>query len=266
MTATSGNDQVEHRPESLKDLRDGPVFWLRPMTGRILPRYRHALRSAGLQFHVPADIRAEMLVALANLWTPSTFDEQSARLQVYWDAADQLEEALRQWRAAGGQGEAPTIGIDDAEVAAIVDLQRRLSENWPRLARMAADNSLFLEESPRVALSLVLAGWSGIDVPFALEQGEVPMATIDAIEKALGKVERDAQARSIDIVGEGFAFLSLLARATKEMNLSGDEEKNSPSPSPAPSTPNGSTTTSSGEMGDNAGSTASEPSPETPSA
>lgn len=242
MTATSGSDQAQFTPETLKDVAGAPVFWLRPMTGRILPRYRHALTSAGLQFHNPGSFREEMLRALPKLWTPADFEVNKGRLQAYWDAADRFEEAVKQWRAAGAVGEPPELTFDREEARRVAELQAGLVEHWPRLAIMTANNKLFLEESPRVAASMVLAGWSGIDVPFALDAGVVPMATIDAVEDALEEVEQSARGRSIAVGEDGTAFMELIARCLRELNLSGDEEKNSPSPSPAPSDPNGSTT------------------------
>lgn len=228
MVATSGTEQDGYTPESLKDVADAPVFWLRPMTGRTLPRYRHALRSAGLKFHGPAEVRAETLKALENLWSADGFSEHSGRLDAFWRASDAYEKAVRDWRQAGGTGEEPDLFklIAREEVEAIQSLQERLSDAWPALAAMAADNSLFMEESPRVALTMVLAGWSGIDLPFAMEDGRVPMLTIDRLEKKLTDVERQAVERNIDIGAPGLAFMQLTSRALTELNLGGVEEKN----------------------------------------
>lgn len=226
MTATSGSEQIEFKPDSLKDVADAPVVWLKPMTGRVLPRYRHALRAAQLKYHGTTAFRDEMLVGLAKLWTPSDFDTHSSRLRAYWAAADALETRLSEWKGAGAKGDAPTIDLPDEEVTQVIDLQRRLADAWQPLATMAADNAHFLEESPRVALSMVLTGWSGIDVPFALEQGRVPMATIDRVETALAKIEQQARSRSIAVGADGTAFAQIQSRALRELNLGEDEEKN----------------------------------------
>lgn len=264
MTATSHSDLADYTPDSLKDVAGAPVFWMKPMTGRTLPRYKHALRAAGLKFHQVEEVRAETLKALAALWSPEQYEGHAARLDAYWKASDIFDQQVREWQSAGATGEAPDIGalIDAVEVDRIRDLQNRLGDAWPALAMMAADNALWLEEMPRVALSMVLAGWSGIDLPFRMEEGRVPLAVIDQIEKALATAEDAAIARNVSIGSKGLAFQLLLARALQELNLGGSEEKNSPSPSPAASSPNGSTTNTSSSMED-AGSTASEPSPST---
>jgi len=261
MTATSHSDLADFTPDSLKDVAGAPVFWLKPMTGRTLPRYKHALRAAGLKFHQVDDVRAETLKALQTLWSPELYGEHAARLEAYWKASDTYDRLVRDWQAAGAAGEAPDLKtlIDQAEVDSIRDLQNRLGDAWPPLAMMAADNALWLEEMPRVALSMVLAGWSGIDLPFRMEEGRVPLAVIDQIEKALSKAEDAAIARNVSIGAKGLAFQMLLARGLQELNLGGVEEKNSPSPSPAASSPNGSMTSTSSKT-EGAGSTASEPS------
>lgn len=251
MTAVSKDEAARFTPGSLKDVAVPPSFVLRPVTGRKHQAYNHALLSAGLIYHDMDAIRAEMINGLKNLWSPEIFEQEEVRLRAYWDAVDQHAKVMAEWRGAGAHGDAPKLAVSDTEATAVEDLIRRLSRSWRPLAVIAADNLRFGNDATKVAAALVLGGWSGIDVPFRREEGLVPLETIDAVEETLASIERQAAADNIASVGApGTAFLELVARCARELDLTKDEEKNSPSPSPAPSTPNGSPTMSSSETVD----------------
>ena len=72
---------------------------------------------------------------------------------------------------------------------------------------MAADDAAFVTGAPRIGASLVLAGWTGIAVPFDLAAGRIPLVTIDAIEAALGSIEKE------HLRDPGAAFAALGAEA-----------------------------------------------------
>ena len=65
-----------------------------------------------------------------------------------------------------------------------------------------------------------------------------------SVEKAMAKIEADAEKNMIAGVQKGMAFVELCNRAFAALNLTKDEEKNSPSPSQSEQTPAASITDS----------------------
>lgn len=164
-------------PAALADLPFRPFFVLRDpdqLGERVARRYRFELRAAGLRCHTSETFRVEALSALRSRYEPETYEASRARLTAFWAAVDQGET------------------VDPDEEAAVKELGDRLEREHPPLARMAADNERFFSDSLRIAASMALAGWAGLDVPYDLVAGRIPIATIDAIERALGDAETRA--------------------------------------------------------------------------
>ncbi len=221
-------------PSSLASIAAPPVFTLRPATGRTLREYRSALRREGLVYHAPEEIRAEIRLALAALWTPELYAAHVGRLEAVWAAEDRNENLPEDQR----------IALDREEVRQIADLLDRVQREWPALRGMTADNVQFMEDSLKVAAAMFVAGWSNVDVAYVREAGRVPLETLDQVEGALDAAEEKAIADGVKEAGPvGRAFMELCGAVSQRLNLTRGEEKNSPSPSPSSSDPNGSMTT-----------------------
>lgn len=229
MTPVSITELSEFTPKSLANVEPKPVFRFRPPSPRARRRYQHALVSEGLRYHTEADIQGETLHAMRQLWAgdADVLASNESRMKSFF-------ETMRQRQSD------PNIAINEDEARSILGAMERLSDAWPRLRQMAADNGRFNDDAPKIALGMFLAGWSNIAAPFRLEDGVVPLDALDALETAMNKIEDKALAD--EVVGvDGTAFMDLSLHALSLMGLGQDTEKNSPSPSSSPDTPNGST-------------------------
>lgn len=213
------------QPPSLANLPAPPVFKLRAASGREMRKYQYVMQVEGLEYHSMDAIRGEVLVALKALYTPDLFEASAARLRSFWALLDQNAKA-----ANGGK-----VEPDPAEEEAVNDLVERLTREWRPLARMGADNMRFVEESLRIAVSMFLVGWSGLDLAYRREDGRVPLGLIDELEEKLQAIERQAKADQVEGVGRpGMAFIELCNAAQKRLRLTEDEEKKSSSPPSSP--------------------------------
>jgi hypothetical protein len=200
-------------PSSLANLAAPPVFRLRAAGRREFRKYQHILQSEGLEFHDREDLRAEVLRALKSLYSPDIYEANAARLRAHWALIDQK-----------GEPEA-------AETDAVDELTERLTREWRPLSRMGADNVRFIEESLRVALSMFLVGWSGVEVSYRREDGRVPLEVIDDLEDWLVKTEKQAKKDKVEgVIKPGVAFVEICNAASTRLHVTKDEEKNSSSP------------------------------------
>lgn len=213
-------------PASLKNVPVPPAFLLRPASGRDLRRYQKLIRAEGLVYHDQAVFRAVALEALKALWKPeSLYEENAARLRSYWELVEQ-----------GGDP-------DQAEKSAFDELIDRLGRADKRLAGLAADNGEFIEETMRIAASMFVSGWSGLDLAYSREEGRVPLELMDKVEEALFDAEQQAVADKIDGAGPpGLAWMQLCNACQTRLRLTRQEEKNSSPPPPAPPGRSGSRT------------------------
>jgi hypothetical protein len=195
----------EWSPPCLEHVEPKPVFQLAPGVPNSKRQYRRALRTAGLRFHASEQIRAEVMLALRQLWSPEEFAASEKRLQAFWATMDACGEP------------------DPAEAAAIDDLLDRLERHWPRLARMAADNAEFAEDALPIAASLFIVGWSGVDVAFQRFAGEVPLHVIDELRDALGRIEDQAITGGVADIEKGLAFAQLINAASARITAGAAE-------------------------------------------
>lgn len=225
MAVPASSDELErYTPPVLKNVPVPPVFLLRPADGRELRQFEYRLMAEGLQFHGADAFRAQMLVALKELWSPEDFEPHASRLRSYWALCDQNAQ------------------VDEAEAAAIRELTERLMRIWPALSRMAADNKRFSDESGRIAASMFIVGWTGLEVSYSRDAGTVPLAKIDKVEIELAAMETKAKADKVEGAADpGTAFVQLATAAYLRLVLTRDEEKNSSSPPPSKPDPLGST-------------------------
>jgi hypothetical protein len=87
---------------------------------------------------------------------------------------------------------------------------------------MIAADQAWTELAPRVALTISLAGWTGVAAPFAREAGRVPARAIDEIEAALAAVEQandlPAGAAFAELAAHALSLITNNAPATIERN------------------------------------------------
>lgn len=225
----SSTEISDYWPPSLGNLEPRPVFRFRPPSPRLKRRYTHALVSEGLRYHSTDAIQAEALRAMRGLWTgdEDLLRSNEARLATFWETVRQAQKD-------------PSIAVDLAEAEAIGEALMRLTDNWPRLRQMNADNQLFNTDAPKIALGRFLAGWSGLETVFKLEDGTVPLETLDQLEAEIDAIEKKAQADKVEGV-LGIAFTQLELHALGLMDMGPDTEKNSQSPSSPSGIPAGST-------------------------
>lgn len=227
-------------PPSLKNAAVPPVFQLRSASGRDLRRYQKLIRAEGLVYHDQEAFRAAALEALKALWSPEVYKTEAARLRSHWELVE--------------QGGVP----DPAEKAAVEELIDRLGRADKRLSALAADNGEFIEETMRIAASMFVAGWTGLDLGYSREEGRVPLDLMDKVESALFDAEQKAIADKVEGAGPaGLAWMQLCNACQSRLRLTKDEEKNSSSPPPAPPGRSGSKTKRSRRPGSSSKASAS---------
>jgi hypothetical protein len=215
-------------PDSFANLEPKPIFRLRPATPRSKRRYSQALVEEGLRYHAEENVEAEILRAMRELWVgnPDQLAQNEARLNTFYETTRQARKD-------------PSVKVEPAEAQAIMLAVASLTDHWPMLRRMNADNSRFNQDAPKIALGQFLAGWSNINLPFRLEDGVVPLDLLDGLERELDRIEAVALADGVEgINGAGFAELTL--RALALLGLDSSAEKNSPTPSSQSDIPSGS--------------------------
>ena len=235
-------------PPSLKNLVPPPTFRLHTAGRREKARYQVLLIEEGLQFHGSDAMRDELMRGMAKRFDEETFATFEPRVRAYWDALDQhdrkVKALIEDWQIARAAALDAGNDVPDMELprfenpdqAVMDELIGKLERNWRPVCSMAADNAMFRKESPRILLSVLLTGWENLGVKFALDNGIVPLETIDLIEEELKAVEEQA-VETVEGITPGSAFNELLYQAMRSLTLSEDESKNSASPSRSTSSP-----------------------------
>lgn len=206
-------------PESLKVMGDAaPVFRLKAPSERCLRRYQDLIGDDGLESFSDAEFTAEKLKAIDLYWSPE--DAQGIK-----DRFNNLLEMNKQ---------AIEIGADD--LAWLSEFDDQLFEVHRPLNVMRRKTGNFREYAPRHALSIYLAGWKNLDVPFKLNAGLIEAGTVLALGKEMQRLGRE------HCPDEPIKpFLDLYVAVTARLYIGEDEEKNSPAPSPPSSSPDAST-------------------------
>lgn len=221
MTIPVESSEVEDfTPQSLKDAMgdDAPVFRLKAPSERCVRRFRQLIGDDGLEFYTDADFAAEKLRAIDLYW-----DEQTAAS--YKGQFQTIQEKLKQ-----------VIDLTAEELEWSNQLDEQLFEVHRPLNVMARKTGEFQRMSPRYALAVYLAGWTGLKVPFRMEGGVIPDATIAALEREVGRLGKEHCPESASR-----PYLELYLATGSRLNLNADEEKNSPAPSQPSSSQDAST-------------------------
>lgn len=219
----TSSEVLVYAPESLKEIMgdSAPTFRLRAPSERHIRRFRQVCSDDGLTAYGEEDFTAEKYRAIDELWTPEDAQALKARLTT-------LLENIRQ-----------KIDISKDDIAWMEELDDSLFESWKQLRVMRRKTGDAREQMPHITVSTYVAGWDGLDVPFRLEGGYLPMTTVKEIETALrklGEIHVGKAARTLP-------FVELYGKATGQIMMDEDEEKNSPAPSQHGSSPDASTDT-----------------------
>lgn len=196
-------------PQSLNAMGDdAPVFRLKAPSERCRRRFRQLCGDDGLMLYDDEDFTSEKMKAIDLYW------QADVAVQYRMKFVEIIEKAK--------QG----IDLTPEELAWINDLEEQLFDAHKPLRVMRRKTGEFNEFAPRYALSVYLAGWRGIDVPFKLDAGVIDQSCIEAMGRALTKLgeEHCPDAPSTP-------FIELYVAATSRLSLSQEDEKNSPSPS-----------------------------------
>lgn len=224
-TASGPDGIMEFTPATLAGLSAPPVFMLKAGTRRDRDRFSHSLMREGLKFHGREALRQELVTGLQHLWSEEDFAAEMPRIRALWTALDEHD------RANAHLDQSAEFTFDPSERARIEKLIDRAHQAWQPLREAAADNATYARLFPHIAASHLIAGWSGIDLPFRREPGHLSLDVIERLETALGKVEDQARADQVEGVGEtGTAFLELCAAAGARLFA---QAKHEPASAPA---------------------------------
>lgn len=211
-------------PDSLKDIEGAPVFVLRASSSREKRYHRRLLLEEGIRFHDREAIRREMLSGLKELWDADAFEQHSPVIKALWEARDDYELQLKD--------DPELVWSYDADIEnAVDDLVRMVSQQWKPLASMVADNGDYGSMAAPLLVTVTLKRFKGLDVKTRNQRGYFTIETVEAIEEALGKFEKE---RGL-VVGKAWAELTIAC--SQRMYLTAEERGNSELQSPSPTAP-----------------------------
>ncbi len=223
------SELLDFTPDSLKDIERAPVFVLRASTSREKRYHRRLLLEQGIRYHDREDVRAEVLNGLKELWDADAFAEHGPIIKALWTARDDFEQ---QDADAIKKGEPRLVWSYDPEIETAVDeLVRKVSQEWRPLRSMIADNADYGSMAAPLLVVVTLKRFTGLDVRLRTERGYFTIETVEAIEEALSKFERD------NGLIEGTAWAELTVACSRRMYLSEEERGNSESQSPSTTAP-----------------------------
>ncbi len=226
------SDLLPFTPASLEHMgKAKPVFMLRPATHREKKFHRRLLREEGIVSHSAEDIREEMLNGLEHLWSAEQYAAHAPLLRDYWTALDDF--ALQ-------QKDDPDLKWEyDPEIERACDeLARSLQRKWPPVARMVADNSEVGDSTMEFYVAVIVAGWTGIDLPLTLDRDYLDLDCLHKLHEKLIKLQRDNPPKGAKRVPTpGLAWQELCIACSARTVLDEEEAKNFVSPSPSSEAP-----------------------------
>lgn len=210
----------EFTPQSLQDAMGdaAPVFSLKAPSERCVRRFRQLIGDDGLEFFTDEQFNAEKLRAIDLYWDEKTASGYKAQFRTIIEKTKQ------------------NIALTDEEMAWSDQLDEQLFEAHRPLNVMVRKTGEFQRMSPRYALAVYLAGWTGLETPFRMAGGVIPDQTIAALERELTKLGKEHCPEA-----PSRPYLELYFAAGSRLNLDQEEEKNSPAPSQPSSNPDAST-------------------------
>lgn len=232
------SETLAFTPASLKGLGDdAPVFTLRSPTPRDKRYIRRLYLREGVRRHSQDDIRREVLAGLNALWDAEVAQRNGEMLQAYWSAQDDFA-LIKQ--------DDPEAAFDyDKDLAAACrELPGKVSEFWPKLGEMLADNADFAELDDPIHVSVTVKGWTGLEHKPAIDEGYITLPCAEGLAAGLIAFEKRHE------LPLGLAWTELVLACWARVNLDEEEAKNFVSPSPSEMTPPASSQTTTSEDSD----------------
>ncbi len=221
MTIPVESSEVERfTPSSLIEIMGdtAPVFLLRSPSERDLRRYNQLVGYDGLEWVGDERLNDTKLEAIA----PPNWDEKTARS--YRETFTTLEEKKRQ-----------SIALTDEEQAFLDDLDEQLKLVSRPLNIIIQKRRDFLSITPLYSIAVYCCGWEGLETPFRLEAGVIPISVVRKMTRELKRIGEKHIAKLSDM-----PLIELYSACTNRLRLDEEEEKNSPAPSPNTATPDAS--------------------------
>lgn len=224
-------------PACMAELEGAPTFTFRHATVLDKTRFHELKALARLRNHTAQEMRDVVLHELRKLFTSEGMEQNITRLEAYWAAIDEHEEAIKEYRQYvidllqnAGEGETPELPPEPEldfpkgeiiELNALVDEVERHSDIY---AAMRLDNIRFEVGYPRLLMRMFLAGTT---LPAELKRDRDGILTPEAGEAVIEALAKAARAADVDA---DVAVQELLFKSVIAFTLTGDEEKNSSSP------------------------------------
>jgi hypothetical protein len=192
--------------------------------------------------------RKTFLEGYLDGWGQEKYDLGEPFLKQYWDEHDQ-------WLMSDDDDFKPSAMTAD-EYEKIVDA---VFKYWKPMRAIKAQNDKAEVEKRYIEISLVVMGWSGIDLPLNLEGGAISVDDAYLLANKLQAMEFEAHKADKDF--KPSAAWDLYIKCNNRLYLPAETEKNSPSPVPSPATQSD---LEIGQVSQNGPSKASGDSPKTP--
>jgi len=224
-------------PASMAEVEGAPSFTFRHATVLDKTRFHELKAMAKLRNHSAQDMRDVVLHELKKLFTSEGMAQNITRLDAYWAAIDEHEEAIKAYRkhiielmqeADGGEKPEfppePELDFpkgDIIELNALVDEVERASDIY---AAMRLDNIRFEVGYPRLLMRMFLTETT---LPVDVKRDRDGNLTAESAEEVIEALAKAARAAGCDAE---IAVQELLFKSVLAFTLTGDEEKNSSSP------------------------------------
>ncbi|MXP24811.1 hypothetical protein GRI39_01960 [Altererythrobacter indicus] len=224
------SETLAFTPSKLRDKmgENAPHFILRTITSREKRFRRRLVTEAGCIFHTQDAIRNELVNGLKAQWSPDEVDAAEERLRTYWQALDDFT------TQAMSDDDVEWSYDSDIE-AAVHKLERDVSQNWPPLSRMRADNLEHGEISALSQMAVTLKSWGNMKATPDIDRGFLTLDCVDTIQEELTRIDFKQGIKPGTSLGE------VLAECARQWMLDESTAKNSASPSRSDITPDFST-------------------------
>lgn len=219
MLPLTGKDVHRFTPPGREGEADAPVYLIATPTPMGRARYRQAMLAEGLRYW-----SRTAFCAAARDWLEQIAPENLEELLEVVSGIETLTDETE--ATSGADPDARPVEPDSERLTLLAkwgELSTMLTEQSPRVAKMAGDNKLFLDMTPYLAASLFVVGWE--NVPVAFRRGAdrlVPMELLGELDEG-------------DLGAVWLKIMSL-------MDVTAAQRKNSASPSGLHATANPSTT------------------------
>jgi hypothetical protein len=192
---------LEAKSAAPKSIGPAPIFLVKPASEIDYEKLGFELFRHNIAPPTQDTFRAAMIDEIFNIYGDADGEEKAALLDSYWSAEDVYNGEIEAWQvqdrqrrfdeANGAPKRAPeplptrTMGLRDRNKATLLAEEMRRAS--PRLRNLVVEMSSFGPKQSAGIARLTIDGWSGVETPFAKENGIVPEATWNALRTEIGK-------------------------------------------------------------------------------